>query len=73
MALLNAKTTLLFLLAAERISRIRLVGVSMVPLVKLPSKSMMPLQVVLVRLPCSQCSRRLAKRVGICISGGVDW
>jgi len=69
----NASTVVLFLLARLRMSFMRCTGVSMVPEVKLPSNRTRPFSTVFARVVCSQRSRRLARRVGICMRWGVAW
>ena len=66
----KARTVLLFILALLRISFMRCAGVSKVPEVKEPSNRISPWLTVLVSIVCSHRSRRLARRVGICMRCG---
>ena len=69
----NASTELLFLLARLRMSFMRCTGVSKVPEVNEPSNRISPLVTVFASIVCSHRSRRLARRVGICMRCGVAW
>jgi len=71
--LLKASTMLLFLLDRLRISFMRCTGVSKVPEVREPSNRISPWLTVFASMVWSQRSRRLARRVGICVRWGEAW